>query len=393
MRQLFLIFIFFVSVARSQNLVPNWSFENYTSCPNSSSQLQKAIPWFGPTINSSDYYNSCAPWPYNVPKSTGVGFQYAKHGNAYAGFYFLNGGFGTNYREYTQVLLTDTLTGGKCYYAEFFANLENGAKFGCNNVAANFSWVSYGGGPIPFGVPQHITRYGNPIIKDTLNWVQVAGIYLASGGEQFITIGNFRNDTMTNTLVVDPIGSSSAYYLVDAVSVYSINPTGTLPWTYRDTTVNFGDSVYIGNYLGGGFTSNWYLQGGGFINSGSGIYVKPSVTSNYIVQFTLCGVPRADTLKVTVNYVGIQELGVRSWELVVSPNPNNGLLTIEILNKEFILQESELRIVTVLGQEVKKEKLFNKKQTLNISELNNGIYYLQLFQNDKLMLTKKIIKQ
>jgi hypothetical protein len=228
---------------------------------------------------------------------------------------------------------------------------------------------------------------------DIQNWVRVAGIYMATGGEQFICIGNFRDDTLTDTVTVSPMGYYGSYMLIDAVSVYSINPTGTLPWTYRDTTVAVGDSVYIGNMMGGTFTSNWYTYGGTFIKSGSGIYVKPVTTSTYVVQFTVCGVSRSDTLKVSVTGVGIKEFGLLNEELRISPNPSNGIFDIEILSKEFILQESELRIVNVLGQEIKKEKLLSKKQQLDISELNNGIYFLQLIQQDKIILSKKIIKQ
>ena len=396
MKKTIFILIILSSFVKSQNLVSNWSFETYTSCPIAGSELPKAVPWFAPDCNSSDYFNSCASPPVNVPYcGGGGGFQYAKNGNAYAGYYFVNG-LGTNYREYAQVQLTSPLINTGCYYTEFFANLHNISKLAVNNVAANISSTPYitTGTCTVINAAQHITRYGNPVIKDTLNWVQVAGIYVASGGENYITIGNFKDNLNTKIDTVATFGSWVSYMLIDAVSVYSINPSGVLPWSYRDTAVISGDSVYIGNYLGGGFTSNWYLQGGGFIKSGSGIYVKPTVTSNYIVQFTLCGVPRADTVKVTViGGAGINELGVRGSELVVSPNPNNGLLTVEILNKDFLLENSEIKIINVLGEVKKIIELKIKNEKLDISELPNGIYFLELVQNGEFILCKKIVKQ
>ena len=36
-----------------------------------------------------------------------------------------------------------------------------------------------------------VYNYGNPVIKDTQNRVKVSIIYVAQGGEQLITIGNF----------------------------------------------------------------------------------------------------------------------------------------------------------------------------------------------------------
>ena len=68
-------------------------------------------------------------------------------------------------------------------------------------------------------------------------------------------------------------------------------------------------------------------------------------------------------------------------------------LNAGILNKEFILENSEIKIVNVLGEEILKQKLFSKKQMLVLTELNNGIYFLQLIQQDRIIVTKKIVKQ
>ncbi len=376
----------------SQNLVPNWSFETYSSCPSVGSEIYYAVPWFGPQTNSSDYFNICSS-VFSVPYC-GAGFQYAKAGNAFAAIYLKNGG--ATYREYVQVQLTNTLVANACYYGEFFINMFNKSGTAVNNASAHFSNLPYTitGTASELAVPPHITNYGNPVISDTLNWVKVAGVYLANGTENYITIGNFKNDASTTMSVIPTGFVNVGYYYIDAVSVYSLNPSGPFPWSYRDTIVNFGDSVYIGNYLGGGFSSNWYLQSGGFIKNGSGIYVKPTITSNYIVQFTICGVPHADTLKVTVNGgADINELGVQNSNFLVSPNPNNGLISIEITNKEFVLEDASLKIVNVIGEELKKERLNSKKQSFDLSELPNGIYFLELRQKDRVIVSKKIVKQ
>ena len=59
LKKIILIFFLLSGFVKSQNLVPNWSFETYTVCPNGNSQLPSATPWFAPTTNSSDYYNAC----------------------------------------------------------------------------------------------------------------------------------------------------------------------------------------------------------------------------------------------------------------------------------------------------------------------------------------------
>ena len=166
-----------------------------------------------------------------------------------------------------------------------------------------------------------------------------------------------------------------------------------MPWTYSNTSVAVGDSVYIGNTVGGTFTSDWYNYSGGFIKSGAGIYVKPVTTSTYVVQFTVCGVLRSDTVTVTVTGTGFDELRFNNDELRISPNPNNGIFDLEILSKEFVIADSEIRIVNVLGQEIRKEKLLSKKQTINLEELESGVYYLQLVKQGKALVAKKILKE
>jgi hypothetical protein len=393
LKKIILILLFFVFELRSQNLVSNWSFETYTACPNATGQLPNATFWYCAS-SCGEYWNVCGTPPYNVPSSLAFYYQFPKDGNAFISLQTWSG----NYREYAQTKLIDTLKNGLCYYVEFYVNVPNGCKNGINNISANLSQIAYSSST-PLNIPSQITRYGNPIIKDTMNWVQIAGIYQASGGETYLTIGNMQNDASTLTGTIQPTGASGGVQLFDAVSVYSINPTGPLPWSYRDTTVNYGDSVYIGNYLGGSLNQSWSLLGGGFVGNGAGVYVKPTITSNYVVSFTLCGVVRTDTLKVTVNGgVGISESEKRNAEFIISPNPNNGLINLEILNDQFANDASttlstEIRIMNIVGKEMKKEKIKNKKQEIDLRELESGIYYLRIEKDNKIVVVKKIIKQ
>ncbi len=396
MKKTIIIFFFLSGFLKSQNLVPNWSFETYTLCPNSGGQINSAVPWVGQSTNSSDYFNACSTNALNVPYAAS-GFQYAKNGNGFAGIWTMDPP-GSDYREYIQVAMIDTFTAYKCYFVEFYTNLNNDVRWATNNIAANFSklqWSNTGTGFV-LTLPQHITNYNNPIIKDTLNWTKVSGIYVAGGGEKYLTIGNFKNDVLTDTSKINPFANGAgAYYYFDAVSVYSLNPSGPFPWSYPSATINSGDSVYIGNTMGGSFNSNWYtLPGPTFVKNAPGFYSKPVITTTYIVTYTICGVANSNTLTVTVNGgAGVKEWEVLNSEFVVSPNPNNGLVQIEILNNEFAIENLEIKIVTILGQEMKKEKLNSKKQLFDLSELPNGIYFLELQQKDRVVAVKKIVKQ
>jgi len=398
MKKLFYIIILFSfsrQIIGQTNIVPNSSFENQTGCPNGNGLLANAIAWFSPTGTTTDLFDSCSMHS-NVPYSQGQFYPpiYSMSGHAYVGMHQ----FGGN-REYAQAKLIDTLEANVCYYAEFFTRVCGVSPQAINSMGINFSSTSYTNYPPgPIQVPTQITRYNNPIIKDTLDWAQVNGIYVATGNEAYLTIGNFNDDQNTDSCFWHPTSPWAfgllSYYFVDAVSVYSINPNGTLPWSYKDTTIILGNSVYIGNYMGGNFNPAWYTYSGNFIANNSGITVTPTITSQYIVQFTVCGVPRADTIKVTViNDVGIAEQSMNSSDLIVSPNPNNGLINISISSKDFVLQNSTIKIYDMFNREIKNHKLLSKNQSVPIQDLNDGVYYLQLYQGDKMLLSKKIVKQ
>ena len=391
MKKIILTLILF-SISRivlgQTNLVPNWSFEIHSSCPNNQSQLYLATPWFfGP---STDLYDSCCTsMACGIPVPVGNVYDtaYPKNGHALIGMHCYYG-----QREYAQVKLSDTLKSGFCYYAEFYTRRFPMCDWAINNIAMTFS-------PSPFtttspSAPIHVSRYNNPVIKDTSNWVQVSGIFTPIGGEAYVTLGNVRPDSSTNSNIIYNNGIGCSYYLFDAVSVFSINPNGNLPWSYNNVTILLGDSVYIGNHMGGNFNPSWFTYSGNFIANNAGITVTPTVTSSYIVQFTLCGIPRADTVKVTViNNVGIPESSIKFSDLVVSPNPNFGLINILILNKDFILQNFTIKIFDMFNREIKSFKLFSKNQNVPLQDIDDGVYFLQLYQGDKMLVTKKIVKQ
>lgn len=89
---------------------------------------------------------------------------------------------------------------------------------------------------------------------------------------------------------------------------------------------------------------------------------------------------------------GVEDV-IENDSFILQPNPNNGIFTLEIISKEFVIENTELKIINVLGQEIKEFKIQSSKQQMNLAEVEAGIYYLQLQKNSKPVVTKKIIKQ
>ncbi len=222
-KHLLIILIFFCSITLvGQNLVPNPSFENYSSCPTVSSQLSLATPWFMPpnTNNaSSDYYNACNTNTVGVPNNLS-GYQLARTGQGYAGIYTYGS---SDVREYIQVQLTSPLSAGETYNIEVYVSpseVNNYSVDGMGVYISTGSVAGVGGYLLPF-IPQVANPTGN-IISDTTSWTLVSGTYIASGGEDHITIGNFLSDANTDTIQTNPAGLlGRGYYWIDDVSVTS----------------------------------------------------------------------------------------------------------------------------------------------------------------------------
>ncbi|MBP6722109.1 MAG: T9SS type A sorting domain-containing protein [Bacteroidia bacterium] len=221
----------------AQNLVPNPSFEQYTSCPNSQNQLYKAVPWMNPSTGlpgtqtgTPDYFNECSYMYVPVPRNL-CGFQWARTGSGYAGIH-LWASNPDSVREYIEVPLTAPLTAGECYHFEMYFNHANYYQYTCANLGVYFSDTAVTGVnnffPLPFQ-PQIVNPSTN--VADTLNWTLMSGDYLAEGGESYIIIGNFDDEAHTDTLHTNPsVPVGAAYIYIDDVSLIPTTPcnvTGT----------------------------------------------------------------------------------------------------------------------------------------------------------------------
>ena len=129
----------------AQNLIPNPSFENLTSCPKDIStpgdyQIEKCIPWYSPSEGTSDFFHRCCKMPacarVGVPTSF-LGYQHPYDGEAYLGF----GRWAIPYLwyEYIQAPLNSPLRANRVYKLSFYLNLANYSVFASKKVGA---WVT-----------------------------------------------------------------------------------------------------------------------------------------------------------------------------------------------------------------------------------------------------------
>ncbi len=303
---------------KTQNLVPNWSFEDTIKCPNNGDEfVGYAANWGGGGAAGTCYFNrncSLSGTTVGVPHNQ-LGYQYPLTGNAYAGIYTYFGPtdtYDTTYRNYLQATLTTTLLSGTTYYATFYVSRADTEQFACNDIGIYFSdsTLNY---PTYTNVKSYLTPQieNDPIknpLTDDINWTKVSGKFKAVGGEKYMVIGNFKPGYLSDT-VFFPKGSPvepAAFYYVDDVIL--------------STDSNYADSI-----------------------------------------------------------LAVQEITPRVEDVQVYPNPANTLLTVQL--NLATGDYANACMYNSLGQLIECKQLQNGISTILISNLPSGIYYYRITDN------------
>ncbi|MCC7303740.1 MAG: T9SS type A sorting domain-containing protein [Bacteroidia bacterium] len=214
-------------------------------------EVFQANPWYDPTGATSDYFNQCAGVSVGVP-SNALGVEPARTGGAYCGFYTWRV-LTSNYREYIQVKLNDTLEWGKKYYVAFYVSHAENTTYATNRMGAYFSQtpVNITGPGLVLSYPPQIESDSASPVQNNIGWRLIEDTLFAIGGELYITIGNFYADSLTDTLFVGGPGISAAYYYIDDVSVTDIGWVGldeNAPKMKFDLFPNPNDGKMVLNY-------------------------------------------------------------------------------------------------------------------------------------------------
>jgi OmpA-OmpF porin, OOP family len=234
------------SVSAQINLVPNPSFEDtiniHPGCrqnPHGCTLDEFIFDWRGRAVYFSEIFDSSsAPLGANISRSVPsncVGYQSAHSGISYVTVttYSLNVN-GLSARNYVQCKLIQKLEAGRKYKAEFYVSRADSLRMSNNTVGVYFSVDSFSvqDWSLVDVIPQIQNDLNNSLNNDT-GWVLVTDTMVADGTEEYITIGNFRPDSLSDTLSLGgactiPGGATicSSLYYIDDVSVTLIDDTG-----------------------------------------------------------------------------------------------------------------------------------------------------------------------
>jgi hypothetical protein len=191
---------------QAQNLVPNFSFEQKSSCPAFGDEVHLSTGWskYCASMFSPDYYNSCAPSStVGVPQSSSIYQQDHRNCSAYIGLVTWSSAFATD-RETVGIQLSQPLTIGQKYFLSFYtvmAGSEDASFYyesPSNNIGMKLSTVSYSiSNPVPIDNISHLRSVS--VISDTANWVRISGSIIADSAYNYLILGNFYNDANTDT--------------------------------------------------------------------------------------------------------------------------------------------------------------------------------------------------
>lgn len=232
MKHIYLIILIFVFCRPAQaqiNLVPNPSFEDTIACPTNlagqyGDQIYNLTNWF-PAGNSPDYFNICSNLNVSIPFNY-CGYQFPLSGNGYVGLYTI-GNFPTipNYREYVGVELNQSMVVGTKYYFKMaVCASHSGAYTFINSISNNMGiklssshYESLNNPLIPDNLP---TLNYDTIISDSINWKIINFSYVADSSYGYMYLGNFYDDTNTDTLISPgETFSYGAYYYIDNICI------------------------------------------------------------------------------------------------------------------------------------------------------------------------------
>jgi len=150
-----------------------------------------------------------------------------------------------------------------------------------------------------------------------------------------------------------------------------------------NVTVKLGESIHLSTKENIGKVS-WFRDGKLIENT----LVSPKETTEYTAKSALNGCPEVIVkVQVTVEKPSIEDI---NNAVAIYPNPMNDYVTISSKSQEI----KSIQINNLVGEKLKTHQFNNnlKQQTVNISYLTTGVYFVIIEVEGNNTITKKLIK-
>lgn len=192
------------NTANAQNLVPNPSFEDHSGCAGGV-DWQSVSDWIDPGAQPT-YLHACnntlGP-SFGVPGNL-LGYQFAHSGDAHIAMSTYLRNLGPNH-PYATAHLTTPLTAGTEYCVRVWINLLEASEVLTHELHGLFTDT------VPSTWQEADTAWAaqaqvlfNTASVDTANWTALDASFIAAGGEEYFTFGNFRADSLSPFTPIAP---------------------------------------------------------------------------------------------------------------------------------------------------------------------------------------------
>ena len=225
LKNLIIVGCLLVSALQGQNIVQNGSFEEVNGKVKEPGTVFLAEPWVAGTKEVPDLYSAKAKDERVKVPINSYGEEKAKEGENYAGIRLYSYGDKEG-RQYLTQKLRYPMLAGEWYCVKFNISFADLAKYACDNIGLYISQDSVGSETDRFlSFEPQVINSTNRIFEKQWDWEDICRIYVAEGGEQYITIGNFApQDAILTKRVKRPAGFTSTqtrdgYYYIDDVSI------------------------------------------------------------------------------------------------------------------------------------------------------------------------------
>lgn len=227
MKKAIFLIIFIPLNLHTQNLILNPEFKSIT-CPQFIGLFNShALSWSAPTFGSTDLFNVCNTGDTGIPDNFN-GSQNPLETHNYVGCYFYSK---NNYREYIQGEFSSPLRKDGSYKISMYVSLAENSNIAIKNIEFLITRNK-----IKIATHSELSRnqlaklkIKNPIIyslesggfyDDTEKWTLISKEIVANGNERYITIGNFKNNQLTEKKEILSVRDREmAYYYISNVLV------------------------------------------------------------------------------------------------------------------------------------------------------------------------------
>lgn len=211
------------------------------------------------------------------------------------------------------------------------------------------------------------------------------GVHQAFALARFDTIGNLDNTFGTGGKVTTVIGTANA-------GAYSMVIQADGKIILAGHSYNYYDDFTVVRYNSDGSLDNTFGSSGkvvtNFANHDDGIFgIALQGDGKIVVAGNSYNGSNLDIALARYNAVSTTDIEENNQETGINifPNPNNGTFAIQAVN-------GQLSIYNILGENVYRSEIKNKKSEIDLSKQPKGIYFVKIFDGEK-VYSKKIIVQ